>query len=115
MKTIGLTVNVLTRKSYLKQNVDCSANGISSKNDTLILINESDKNFCKVFEGDETNTVRLVRRNIGGQEYVHCEPITERPPNTVGPMFGGNFIYTSDSRFPNKYPIAIHDRYEIQK
>jgi len=30
-------------------------------------------------------------------------------------MFGGNFIYTSDSRFPNKYPIAIHDRYEIQK
>jgi hypothetical protein len=30
-------------------------------------------------------------------------------------MFGGNFIYSSDSRFGRKYghqPLAIHDRYE---
>lgn len=29
-----------------------------------------------------------------------------------GYMFGGNFIYTSDSRFPSKTPIAVHDRVE---
>jgi hypothetical protein len=27
-------------------------------------------------------------------------------------MFGGNFIYTSDSRFPTKEPIKIFDRVE---
>ena len=28
------------------------------------------------------------------------------------PMFGGHFIYTSDSRFPFEHPIPVHDRYE---
>lgn len=27
-------------------------------------------------------------------------------------MFGGNFIHSSDSRFPHKYPIPVHDRQE---
>lgn len=27
-------------------------------------------------------------------------------------MMGGNFLYTSDSRFPSDAPIAIHDRVE---
>jgi hypothetical protein len=27
-------------------------------------------------------------------------------------MFGGCFIYTSDSRFPSHAPIALHDRTE---
>ena len=30
-------------------------------------------------------------------------------------MFGGNFVYTSDSRFPSDYPIPIHDRFETQE
>jgi hypothetical protein len=25
---------------------------------------------------------------------------------------GGTFIYSSDSRFPSKYPIPLHDRVE---
>lgn len=27
-------------------------------------------------------------------------------------MFGGCFIYTSDSRFPHDYPVKLFDRYE---
>jgi hypothetical protein len=27
-------------------------------------------------------------------------------------MFGGHFIYTSDSRFPSEQPIHVHDRFE---
>jgi hypothetical protein len=27
-------------------------------------------------------------------------------------MFGGAFIWDSDSRFPAKYPIPLHDRIE---
>lgn len=30
-------------------------------------------------------------------------------------MFGGNFIYSSDSRFPSRRPIPIHDRTETQE
>jgi hypothetical protein len=32
----------------------------------------------------------------------------------VGPMFGGNFLWTSDSRFRRLFdgPIPIHDRFE---
>jgi hypothetical protein len=30
-------------------------------------------------------------------------------------MFGGTFIYSSDSRFPSKYPIPLHDRVEMEK
>lgn len=33
---------------------------------------------------------------------------------TVGPMFGGCFIHTSDSRFASVFggPVPLHDRYE---
>lgn len=27
-------------------------------------------------------------------------------------MFGGNFVYSSDSRFPSRAPIKVHDRVE---
>lgn len=36
------------------------------------------------------------------------------PKDACGFMFGGNFIYCSDSRFPSEYPIPVHDRYEYQ-
>jgi hypothetical protein len=59
-----------------------------------------------------------VTRDLAGiGEYLHAEPVdgerdARREGKTVGPMFGGNFVYTSDSRFPNKYPIPVHDRWE---
>jgi hypothetical protein len=109
MKTKGLMVNVYVHKPYL----DCSANGISTKNDRLILIEVGTDNIPAIFDGDENNTVKLVRKDtVDSEEYLCCVPITKRPENSNGPMFGGNFIYSSDSRFPSKYPIPIHDRYE---
>ena len=103
----GLPVNVF------RTNYDCTANGISSNQNRLILIGE---NIVELFEAnkDNSNVVKLIKRKIGEKEYLHCEPISKRPESCNGPMFGGNFIYTSDSRFPNDYPIAIHDRYEKQ-
>jgi hypothetical protein len=56
--------------------------------------------------------LKLVRRNLFGREHLHAEPID--PPTGVGWMAGGNFIWTSDSRFPSDYPIAVHDRQESQ-
>lgn len=106
MKTKGLLVFV-----YRNSLGDCIANGISSNLIQLILVGEG---IPEIFEGDETNTVKLVKRSLFGSEHLHVEPISEKPSNCIGPMAGGNFIYTSDSRFPSKYPLSIHDRYEVQ-
>jgi len=63
-----------------------------------------------VFEPDEhAPGVRLVRRNLFGREYLHAEPIADPPPGQIGYMAGGSFIWTSDGRFPNDYPISLHD------
>lgn len=45
--------------------------------------------------------------------YFKAVPI-ETPKGMAGPMFGGNFVETSDSRFSAKYPhpIPVHDRFE---
>jgi hypothetical protein len=104
MKTKGLSVEVYRYGTY-----DCTNNGISAKQDNLILVDTEGP-----FIGDETNSVKLVKRNFGWGDYVHAEPI-QQPEGMVGPMFGGNFIYSSDSRFPAKYPIPIHDRFETQE
>lgn len=55
--------------------------------------------------------LRLVKRDFGG-EYVHVEPAGLPPGSQT--MFGGNFVYTSDSRFRAvcPYPIPVHDRIE---
>jgi hypothetical protein len=102
MKTRGLLCNVY-RSSY---NYDCTNNGISSTQNTLILDGTDGP-----FEGNEENSVKLVKKQFSHGEYVHVEPLFS-PVGKIGPMFGGNFLWTSDSRFPMKYPIPIHDRYE---
>ncbi len=50
----------------------------------------------------------LVINTYHGVEYRHLEPTTY----VYGWSFGGNFAWTSDSRFPNQYPLPIHDRRE---
>jgi hypothetical protein len=61
--------------------------------------------------------VRLVERWIGGRAVVHAEPI-ERPEGMLGPMAGGTFIDTSDSRFSAAVgfygAVSLHDRWESQ-
>src|SRR5215831_14146358 len=105
METKGLLVYV-----YKNTLGDCTNNGISCQNDRLILVGQGVD--CQVFNGDETNTVKIAFKHVGDKPYIYCAPITETPKNMIGPMFGGNFVYCSDSRFPSKQPIPIHDRYE---
>lgn len=61
---------------------------------------------------DDIVALRIVRRTIGGVLYMHVEPVG-RPGNARG-MFGGNFVFTSDSRFRrvSDYPLPVHDRFE---
>jgi hypothetical protein len=110
MKTQGLPVYV-----YRSSLGDCTNRGISSDKEELILTRwESGGhmiNCPQLFSGDETNSVQIIE-NVPGH---HCAIPFVHPEGTIGPMFGGNFLYTSDSRFPLMYPVPIHDRFEFQK
>jgi hypothetical protein len=103
----GLLVHVLTDP----HTGGCTNGGITTRHHQFILTGDGVEG---PFTPDESvPELRLVRRNIGRGEYLHAEPVeAPRDERTVGPMFGGNFITTSDSRFPNRYPIPVHDRWE---
>ena len=94
------------RDTYLG---DCSNGGVTARyHDVMLLCEEG----WREVEDNDPRLLRLVRRNYAAGEYLHAEPIAPAPEGCVGPMFGGNFIYTCDSRFPSPYPIPVHDRYE---
>ena len=60
----------------------------------------------------ERPAVRLVRRG----NYTIAVPVMEPHGKLIGPMFGGCFIHTCDSRFRkfvgHDYPVPLHDRWE---
>ena len=108
MELTGLTVGVFREVDF----PDCTANGITSKVSRIVLVDDA---ICGPFkvQKDEIYLV-LVRRMIMGKEFIHAEPrVNGHKVNKCDyGMFGGNFIYTSDSRFPSDYPIGVHDRFE---
>ncbi len=76
-----------------------------AKNVTIV-----DEKVPRLFEAsEEYPPVKLVRRTLFGKDYIHAEPIVEKPTNFAS---GGRFIYSCDSRFRelNQYPIPLHDR-----
>lgn len=92
---------------------DCTNGGISASSDRLLLICEDGFVDAKT---DDPTLLRLVKREFGGGVYLHAEPVNpDRGEKVLGPMFGGNYVSTSDSRFPSDYPIPVHDRYETQE
>jgi len=105
--TVGL--EALPVQVYKSSLGDSSSNGITSKNDRLLLVFDGLSSPFKTNE-DEDYLV-LIKRNIGGKEYLSAKPQSLIESNTHS-MFGGNFIFTSDSRFPSSYPIPVHDRVE---
>ena len=101
----GLSVNVFVDSN----GGDFTLGGVSSDHNNLILLGES---VAGVFSPDEnTPAVLLVERVIYGNAYLSVVPCDSDGRKLDGQWaFGGNFIYTSDSRFPSKQPIPVHDR-----
>lgn len=99
---------------------DCTNAGVSSRYKSFTLTAgdgvapiegpfepESDERELVLTAGP-FNTLRAVPRaiydagtwsNFQGMRYINA-------------MFGGNFVYTSDSRFPSSAPIKVFDRVE---
>ncbi len=92
---------------YRTDGIDCSIEGISKKHNHLILVSEG---IPEIFAATpDCPAVELVKKNVYGKEYLCAKPLDH---NDKWYMMGGNFLYTCDSRFPQKYPIPIHDRFE---
>tara|TARA_R100000951_G_scaffold100714_1_gene91610 strand:+ start:106 stop:453 length:348 start_codon:yes stop_codon:yes gene_type:complete len=99
---------------------DCTADGLSSKNDKLQLVWSADPNGDPIgLTPDQVAKVPndyliLIVRTIGGTPANYAVPASIAKGNKR-PMFGGNFVYASDSRFPSDAPIHIHDRIEVPR
>ena len=104
MNMKGMLVDVYKSGDY-----DCTLNGVSSKVTSMVLIGEgvpeiftpSEKSPAIYLSHGQTGDLIAVPRNVAiGNEWG---------------MFGGNFLWTSDSRFRqgvSPSPIRIHDRIE---
>lgn len=110
METLkGLTANVFKSRHKSGNIINCTNNGLSSKVEEITIIGDEVPEIFVATE--EAPAFKVVTRILSGEPYKHLEPI-ERPTGT-GWMYGGNIAYCSDSRFPNKYPLKIHDRQEF--
>ncbi len=94
---------------------DCTNGGISSRNKRLYLICEGEDRGYGELEDTDERLVRIVHSTPCGKPYVHAEPVNDPNKKEIGYMFGGHFIYTSDGRFPEDYPVPLHDRSETQE
>lgn len=98
---------------------DCSAGGISSFCTKAILVASPDfPDVPEIFEADaKCPAVAIVKRDINGhpEPYLTAYPVKENDDGTTeidsgGRSMGGCYIETSDSRFPARYPVPLHDR-----
>lgn len=93
---------------------DCTGGGASSRHAEFVILDDA---MPGPFAPTPSRpALRLVRRNLHDGEYIHAVPDEPRPAGAAGPMFGGNFVFSCDSRFRavTNYPIPVHDRYEVQ-
>ena len=87
---------------------DCTNGGASSRFKRATLWRG------RVPKGSTSDSIaifELVETNVSGEPYPKAVPAGE----TRWTMFGGNFLWSCDSRFRNEVserPIPIHDRVE---
>lgn len=107
----GLILNVLRSRSL----GDCTNGGKTSTADSIVVVHPE---LAGPFEPtpERPHFKVVFRENYG----PYLAPV-DVPPGTVGPMFGGHFAYTSDSRWsrflaakglPGVTALPVHDRFE---
>lgn len=97
---------------------DCSNGGITSNHRSLTLYS-GDRNECYQQAKEENRlheALYLNKRILWEEKHYFAEPL-ERGKGCQ--MFGGNFVYSCDTRFANMCedcthrPLPVHDRYEL--
>lgn len=93
---------------------DSTAGGASSDRAAIFLVPCPDGHVeeCEIYGGKKVHIMDFFPDvKYGAQAHFKPRSISADKWN----MFGGNFAYSSDSRFSKQYgssPIAIHDRVE---
>ncbi len=93
---------------------DCSNRGVSSKEDTLYLVDEQ---FGKEMKG-KIPPEAIFRMEDCGEGYIRLIPVNNTKPDLCGPMCGGNVATLARySMVPRNHPLQgkfmhIHDRFE---
>lgn len=110
-----MSMSYLSVEIYRPDGYDCTRNGVTSvarATGKIFVVPCKDGNWTEeeVANRDRFIVLDIERRNIGG-EYVNLRP---REAGKSWTMFGGNFAWTSDSRFRAVFssPLAVHDRIE---
>lgn len=88
---------------------DCTLRGVTSRSVRALLIAGDEQELTEVRSAlrDKYPILILEKDYVPG--YVRVVPVSNYK---IRWTFGGNFIYSSDSRFPSPYPIPVHDRQE---
>jgi len=98
---------------------DCTSNGLSSRVDSSILFSNCTRSeaiaWCNEKGKNPDKQFILVPRELWGEDHAYAEPLIK--PEGKAQSFGGNFLYTSDSRMYKtggiyKVPVPIHDRFD---
>lgn len=110
MRTNFDIVSGLEAEVYRSSTGDCTNGGISAECRNLYILTQTKGPFEPQ---DIRECVRVECKEVAGNQYIDCKPLYFR---NRWYMMGGNFLYTSDSRFReitgSQYPVPIHDRYE---
>lgn len=101
---------------------DCTNGGLTSKVDSAWLFIDCTREeaiaYCELKDTNPNEQLFLERRELPWTKNAdYVTPLVER--KGLLRMFGGNFVYTSDSRFREycgtTQPLPVHDRYETQE
>ncbi len=91
---------------------DCTLNGISSNYTRATLYPTDSISFDGPIDYDDPDTANLwIMEHPRVPGYLVALPSPDDAEFHEF-QFGGNFVHSSDSRFPSKQPIPIHDRQE---
>ncbi len=101
----GLLVNIYRNATH----GDCTNGGQSSKQTSGII---TGKNVVELFEPSDAHPEYvIIEDECAGSKRIRAIP-ADLVDTGIWTMFGGNFLWSSDSRFPHDAPIKIHDRVE---
>ena len=92
--------------SIYSASYNCSNKGISYYHTKVTIVGEG---IPELFEPSKDAPAVKLHDKHGYKCFV---PDKEVDSGNAGWMFGGCFVYTSDSGFPEQYPIPLHDRQE---
>lgn len=91
-----------------------SANILNSENSAILVTDGMSGDSSTVLSSEPH--LKLIKRDIFGKTVLSAEPVNYGHEGK-SKMFGGSFIWSTDSRFRNdvsENPIALHDRVEYK-